>query len=403
MSEALRKRILFVDDEPPVLNLLQTLFRQAHPEWESSFTDRGAKAFTLLEHQPFDVVVSDMRMPEMSGAELLEKVRDHHPRTARIILSGYADQPMSIRSLNAAHQYLSKPFTLASLQSALHRVFRVAGYVQNPILQQALGALHLLPSAPSIHGRFEREVTSPAASADSLGGLIAQDVAMTAKVLQLVHSAFFGTPRRLSLAKESAHALGNNLLRSLAVAHRLIQAPNGPKVGGLDLDALSRHCVSTGLRASRIMSVERATPDAIKLAFTAGVLHGVGRLALAVSFPEKHAEVLQRAASGEVPLLQAETEAFGAHHAQAGAYLLGLWGLPDTLVDTVAHAYLPSATSLRFFTPLTAVHIAHHLESQGLLLPETARPPLDESHLAALQIDQQRILRWAEATKSSSS
>ncbi len=172
MTQPAHRRILFVDDEPPVLNLLQTLFRHVNPEWESAFTDRGPKALALMAHKPFDVVVSDMRMPEMNGAELLEQVRDRFPRTARIVLSGYADQQMSVRSLAAAHQYLSKPFTLTTLQGALNRVFGLDQLVADPDVQAALGTLHYLPTPPSVHARFNREIASPAATSDTLGGII---------------------------------------------------------------------------------------------------------------------------------------------------------------------------------------------------------------------------------------
>jgi len=402
VTESKRIRILFVDDEPPVLNLLQTLFRHANPEWESAFTDRGAKALVLMEQQPFDIVVSDMRMPEMNGAELLEQVRDRYPRTARVILSGYADHKMSARSLHTAHQYLSKPFTLAGLQSALGHILNVRQYVESPIVQQAIGGLHALPTGPVLHERFTREIAAPTATSEALSGLIAQDVALTAKLLQITHSAYFGPPRPLILAKDCSHALGPNLLRSLSASSQLTLAPSAPEIGGLRLNDVSRRGVAVGLRATRIMSLERATPDAVKLAFTAGMLSGIGRLVLATRFPDRHAEALQRARAGEVSLLQAELESCGANHAQAGAYLLGLWGLPQNLVTIVARAHDPSGAQAKFFTPLTAVHVALHLENPSFDLPESALPPLDRAHLDALRIDRTRLQAWADATRPSS-
>jgi HD-like signal output (HDOD) protein/CheY-like chemotaxis protein len=401
VSESKRIRFLFVDDEPPVLNLLQTLFRQAHPDWESAFTDRGAKALLLMERQPFDVIVSDMRMPEMSGAELLEEVRDRYPRTARVILSGYADPHLSARSLGAAHQYLAKPFTFASLQSALNHILDARRFLDNPIIQQAIGGLHALPTAPGVHERFAHEIAALAVNGEALSSLVAQDIALTAKLLQVVHSSYFGPPRPLILAKECAHALGLNLLRSLTTADQLARAPTTPEVGGLNLDDLSRHGVAVGLRATRIMSLERAKPDAVKLAFTAGVLCGIGRLVLATLFPGRYAEALQRVIAGEVPLHQAEAESCGADHAQAGAYLLGLWGLPKELLEIVAYAHQPSTAQPSSFSPLTAVHVACHLESPLLMLPESALPPLDHGHLGALGLDTAHLKSWANATRPS--
>ena len=398
VSETTRKRILFVDDEPPVLNLLQTLFRHANPDWESCFAERASRALALMDEEPFDVIVSDMRMPEMNGAQLLEQVSLRYPRTARLILSGYADQPLSVQALAHAHQYLSKPFTLAGLQSALNRIFGARRFVPDPALQQALGALHLLPSGPSVHEVFSRNVASPAVTNEQLGGCLAQDIALTAKALQLVHSAFFGASRPLTLAKECAQALGTGLLRSLTAANRFALAPPGPTIAGLDLDALNRHCVATGLRASRIMSAERATPDAVKVAFTAGVLHGIGRLALALSFPDHHTEAMRRFEAREASLAEAEHEVFGVTHADAGAYLLGLWGIPEHIVDIVAHFHRPSDTHARFFGPLTALHAASHFEHASHGLPDPQLHQLDQAHLEAVRVDDRRLTSWAEAS-----
>lgn len=401
VTETQPRRILFVDDEPPVLNLLQTLIRHAQPDWESAFTDRGAKALQMMEQAPFDAVVTDMRMPEMNGAELLEQVRDRYPRTARLVLSGYADQPLSARALGAAHQYLTKPFTLAGLQGTLNRLFEVRRYLADARVQEALGGLHALPAGPTLHGRFEQDIASPSATGDILSSSVAQDVALTAKFLQIVHSAFFGPPRGVTLAKDCVRGLGVGLIRSLTLGNQLSVPPMGQELGGVSLDAVSRHGVATGLRATRIMALERAAPDAVKLAFTGGVLHGVGRLAMASLFPEAYARAMQRARSGEVTLLQAEEQGCGASHAQAGAYLLGLWGLPEPLVSLVANVSQPgkARASSASVTALAAVHVASRLEIASSDVPSAATEPLDEAYLHSLMVDSARLTSWKEATR----
>ena len=397
MDQTPKKRILFVDDEAPVLNLLQTLFRHANPECESSFADRGAKALALLQTQSYDVIISDMRMPEMTGAELLEQVRDRYPRTIRVVLSGYADQPMSVRSLASAHQHLAKPFTLTGLQNTLGRIFEATRHVPDPDLQSALGALHVLPSTLPTHARVTRDFASPAATTDAVGSLLARDIAATAKLLQIVHSAFFGAPRPLLTAKDASHALGVNLLRTLTVANQLlIPPPDGAEVGGLPLESLIHHGMNTGLIATRILAQEHAATETIKLAFTAGVLHQVGRLALATVRPKQYAEVMRLATTGEATLLQAEEDAFGIRHPQAGAYLLGLWGLPQQLVELVAHTLQPGPLRGRGFGAVSALHVASYLTRSTNALPDSATPPLDPDYLAALRVGPERIAAWSK-------
>jgi len=397
-----RKSILFVDDEAPVLNLLQTLVRHANPEWDSSFVGSGTEALERMQDRSFDAVVSDMRMPEMNGAELLEKVRARSPRTARLVLSGYADQSMSIRSLDSAHQYLAKPFTLTGLQNTLNRIFAIAQYVPDPSLQSALGSIHMLASPVAIREQAMHQLASPAANTDAMGGLLAQDIAATAKLLQIVYSAFFGAPRALWTAKEACQAIGISLLRNLVTSDRLLIPSPADEVGGLVLSSLLRQSVNTGLRATRILSQEHAPPDAVKSAFTAGLLLATGRLALAMVRPTEYREVLRRAKAGETTIVQAERDAFGVSHAEAGAYLLGLWGIPDRILDLILHTFHPGPHRSRGFGPVTALHVASYLERSSGELPESAVPALDQEYLAALRISPERIKAWSRLDQAES-
>ena len=101
------KQIMFVDDDPALLQLYEAMFESMSGEWDLTFAENGKKALALMEKAPFDVLVSDMRMPGMSGAELLNQVMQHYPKTARIVLSGYAEQQDTLKSVGAIHQWLS--------------------------------------------------------------------------------------------------------------------------------------------------------------------------------------------------------------------------------------------------------------------------------------------------------
>src|SRR5262245_37814840 len=99
------KKILFVDDEPNVLQGLERMLRSMRHEWEMQFAMSGPAALERLAEQTFDVIVSDMRMPGMTGAQLLTEVSQRHPHIVRIILSGQADQEDILRSVGPTHQY----------------------------------------------------------------------------------------------------------------------------------------------------------------------------------------------------------------------------------------------------------------------------------------------------------
>ena len=109
MNEFKKRRILFVDDEPMVLKGLQRTLRKMRQDWEMTFVSSGRQALNVLVKKPMDVIVSDMRMPEMDGGRLLVEVKKQHPHIVRIILSGQLDQEMTLKSVQLAHQSLSKP------------------------------------------------------------------------------------------------------------------------------------------------------------------------------------------------------------------------------------------------------------------------------------------------------
>jgi HD-like signal output (HDOD) protein/CheY-like chemotaxis protein len=398
MDTQIKRRILFVDDEPPVLNLLQVLMRKADSSWEAAFVDGGAKALQMMAAQPFDVVVSDMRMPVMNGAELLEQVRDRHPRTARIVLSGYVDPPLTVRVLAAAHQYQAKPFTFSILQGVLSRLFALEQYVPDRPLQEVIARTHRLPTPAPLYERFLREFASPLARPETVGGLVSQDVAMTAKMLQLANSAFFAPPRAVMTGKEAVQNLGIAPLRTLASCNQAFWGQQTGELADYPLEAAVKHSVAVGLRASRIMAFERGNSDTIKTAFSAGVLHDIGKILLAVAVPEMQQLAALRAETEHLPPWQTEKEVVGASHAHVGSYLLGLWGVPDPIVDAVAWHHQPRERFSAGVSPTTAVHVANWLDHQAEN-PDGARPDprLDQSYLQALNVDDQRLREWIQA------
>jgi len=113
-----KKRVLFVDDEPRILDGRRRMLRSMRHEWKMSFAETGQEALAILANQPFDVVVVDMRMPGMDGVQLLSEVRKRH-QIIRIVLSGTADREAILRAVGLAHQYLSKPCDAETLKSVL--------------------------------------------------------------------------------------------------------------------------------------------------------------------------------------------------------------------------------------------------------------------------------------------
>jgi HD-like signal output (HDOD) protein len=392
----MKKRILFVDDEVMILQGLQRMLRSMRAEWEMEFVESPEAALRLLDQKPFDVIVSDMRMPGMNGAELLTEVMKRHPTTVRLILSGYADKDLILKCVGSAHQYMAKPCDTESLKATISRASNLEDSFHNERLKTLVCQMHRLPSIPALYMQVVKKSSRPDTSVEEIGGLISRDISMTAQVLKLTNSAFFGLHRELSSAEEAVAYLGLDTIKALVLSVHAFSQFEKIETGALKIEALWNHSLQVAGLAKRISKMEGQDPKAAEEAFTAGMLHDVGKLVLAVNLPEEYAEATRLARSGlELPL--AEHQVFGANHADVGGYLIGLWGLPVPVVEAVALHHCPSRATQPSFSPLTSLHAANVLEwERSNSANGVPAPQLDANYLGLVGVSC-RLPAWREA------
>ncbi len=356
------KRIIFVDDQPLVLQGLQRMLRSMRQEWEMEFVDSGAKALERMAAQSFDVVVSDMRMPSMNGVQLLERVAKLYPKMVRLILSGYADRDLTLQCVGTAHQFIAKPCDPAALKSTIERASHLDDSLKSERLKEFVGRMEFLPSVPAIYVSIVEKLNSPDATIEDVGNIIIKDVGMTAKILKLVNSAFFGMGHPVSSPLEASFFIGVDTIKALVLCIHAFAQFDQRKLGGLDITALMDHSMRTGARAKFIAQQVEASPKVADDCFVSGLLHDTGKLVLAANHPEDYARVIGLVANDGVPWHQAEQQIFGADHGTVGGYLLGLWGLPVPVVEAIALHHTPGVILNPVFSPLAAVHVANALE-----------------------------------------
>jgi HD-like signal output (HDOD) protein len=389
------KTLLFVDDESKVLHGLQRQLRSMRDDWDMHFTESGGKALEFMATQPVDVIVSDMMMPEMDGAELLTEVSRRHPNTVRIVLSGHAEREAVLRLVGPAHQYLSKPCDAEELRTAVGRAFALRDLLSNQQLKQLATRLKSLPTLPRLYQQLTDELRKEDASMEHIGEIISRDVGMAAKILQLVNSAFFGLPQAISSPSEAVMYLGLSTVRSLVLSLQVFSQFKNPPLAGFSLDALADHCWVTAVLARRVARVQNEDMKMMEQCFLAGLLHDVGRIILASGLPEQYAKVWNTAGRQGLLLWQAEQAEFGATHAEVGAYLLGLWGLPNPIIEAIALQHSPSQSLAREFSPLTAVHVASAFAHEKKGVPVEA-VCIDMNYLTQLGLAE-RVHDWREA------
>ncbi len=377
------KRILFVDDESKILDGLRRSLYADRSRWEMKFALGGEAALTACDEGAFDVVVSDMRMPGMDGATLLGHIRDRFPNTARIILSGYSEVSLATRAASVAHRFLAKPCNATEIQSVIERVCAMQDLLGAPEIRKLVGSVGELPSLSNSYLSLTRLVKDPNASIRQVAEIIEKDIAMSAKVLQLTNSAFFGLSQRVTSLSAAVSYLGMETIKNLALASEAFRVfvPDR-RIPRAVHDSIQQHALTTASIA-QVLPVDRKDRE---ITAVAALLHDIGSLFMASAMPAEFCSVLALASERGCKSFEAEKELLGTSHAEIGAYLLGLWGIPDIAVEAIAHHHHPTRIPHTGFDCTVAVFVADVLAHELEVHPQGARGlEVDERDRAFLE------------------
>ena len=340
--------------------------------WEVDTACSGLEALQLLEEEPADVVVSDMKMPGMDGAQLLSEVSRLYPATVRIMLSGQADRDAVYRAVSPMHQYLAKPCEAEELKATIARSCSLSHLLEATRSHEIIGRITSLPSMPDIYQKVVSEIESENGTVAKVGDLISQDPAMTAKILQLANSAIFGSRATITSPAQAAVLIGMDSLQSLVLSLSVFKSFENTSAIGFDMNSLAQHSFTVGTLARHISKAENLSKEIASEAFTAGLLHDVGKLILATFAKDEFAAAIAKSKSEQISLIDAEKEIFGLGHDGIGGYLLSIWGLPQNIVESVSFHHTAEQFQGDELSSAAVVYIANHL-SKGQHAPEQQR------------------------------
>jgi len=364
------RRILFVDDDELILRSMERVLRRPAAEngWELCFATDGPAALEELARAPVEVMLVDANMAKMSGTTLLKKVQERDPAVVRILLSGHTGLDVLRSALPYAHQFLPKPCDGQLLRSTLESACQLRGLLARPEMRQLVGSSNELPSAPRTFIELSNALANPGTSARAVTEIIERDIAISARVLQLVSSAFYGLPRAVTSIGGAVAYLGVEVIKAIVLSVEVSRMfPLTQTIPEFSVDALQQHGTRVSQFAKRILGQE---PGGDVL-LVAGLLQDSGQLVLASRAASRFGIALSTAASRKQPLAQVESDMFGATHAEIGAYLLGLWGLPPRIVSAVGNHLDPQRSGTRVFDAASALYVAN------LLVVDPDVPALD--------------------------
>jgi len=387
-------RVLLVSREALAFLELERKFQAPPAAWELLLATTGPKALDLLAREPIDVLVCDVLTPGLDGAQLLTEVMRRHPQVVRIVLSGQSDREAQLRLLGPAHQYLSKPCDPHQLREVVERAVALRSMLADEQLKQLISRLHSLPCLPSRYVQLLHELRSEDPSLDKVGEIISRDMGLSAKILQLVNSAFFGLAQPVADPLEAAAYLGIETVKALVLSIQVFCLFQRATIKEFSFENLWNHCWVTGVLAKRIAVAENLDAKTADQCFVAGLLHDAGKLVIAYGLPDQFRASLTMARQKKIPLWQAERETLGSTHAEIGAYLLALWGLPNSVVEPVALHHRPAFCRHEQLSPALAVHVANSLDHDRYAGDaQHSSSHLDHDLLASLNLTD-RLTAW---------
>jgi putative nucleotidyltransferase with HDIG domain len=389
------KKVLLVGNNGHIEPELKQAFSSPQHEWEVDGVSGGQKALELIGQGSYDAIVCRKEVPGLDGISLLEIVRKHYPHIIRFMLSEASSINDQIKTANTAHQILPLN-NQKSFVSILQRSFALSNLLQQSDLKRLISKLRNLPSLPFLYTSLMQELESSETSLEKLGGIVARDPGMSAKILQLVNSPFFGISRSVVNPIQATALLGIDVIRGLVLCINVFSQFNPITLEKLGISALWDHSVHTGSYAKSIARVENCDKMTIDYAFTSGILHDIGKLILADNLPIQYFSALGTSTRRDIELYEAEKDVFGATHSQVGAYLLGLWGLPQPIVEAVAFHHAPLDFPAHSFSALTAIHAANYIEHKRHPINWT-RPKyfIQETYLEKLHLNH-RVPAWID-------
>lgn len=371
------QRVLFVDDDRDTLAYYQKLVEGKKSRWTALFADNAGDALSLLEKHYIDIIISDLEMPIVNGTILLQHVKKKSPQTIRIIISGCHEDSTIMESLKIAHRVLPKPSSFEELTAILNRSYYLHHITLNANARKTLMNVGSLPAAPSVINEITIALEDEECSLHDVANIISNDITMSINILRIVNSPYFRLPNQIVSIHQAVPLLGIDIIRSLIITLHFFDTFT-PEENGV-MDELLKHSTNCAHYCKSIFTYEKRPQKECDAAFITGFMHDLGKLIFTCSFPEKYDEYRQHISICTDESSRLEQSLFGSTHSETGAFLLGLWGFDEEIIEAVAFHHSPLEAQCESPLLLAVLHCADIFEYE-------IRDPDSSEHRAPLSV-----------------
>ena len=348
------RHILLVDGDAQRRDALASL-PHAH-RWAITRAEDGAQAILELERQPHDVAIADVTAVVPNGTALLHTVRERWPSTTLIALCDTTD-PAGLQYqmlAPATHQYLRRNASAGEIMQLIERSLGLQDLLLQPALRSLIGGIQHLPPRPRIFARLQVMMRHERATPRKIGLLLEEDAAIAAKALQLANCVVFRDEDRIRNIEQAIIRLGFSGLSNLVMSAEVLVGWSRVACRDLDLDSMQAHVQQVAKVTAALLRGSPWHDEAV----LAALLHDIGYWVLAHERPADLDRATLLARKEDIPIHEAERRVLGTCHAELGAYLLGLWGMPHGLVEAVAYHHIPERAHASQFNSLSALVVA---------------------------------------------
>jgi HD-like signal output (HDOD) protein len=348
------KRILFVDDEAQILRSITRLFMDT--EYEVLTAESGADALDILEAEQVDVIVSDMKMPKMTGYELLSQVKKRFPNIVRIILSGFSDERIVFDALqkNIAKLYILKPWENTVLINTIEKVFQIENVLRNN--EKVLKIVNNADELPTIKTSYQKIINVIESDQEiyKIVEAIEADNSIVIKLLHIVNSSYYAV--KTGSIKRAVAYLGLDNIKNIVIASAFIDGLSFNSKDNKRLEQLWEHAFI----ANRIISIiyEFLNKKIPETEMNAGLLSNVGIIFMIHSSHDKYMEIFEEVEKNNANIIELENKAFGTNHQEIGGYLLQWWDIPLPIVEAALYHHDPFNENIINRQIVLAAHIA---------------------------------------------
>ena len=265
--------------------------------------------------------------------------------------------------------FLSKPLDVDELKQNIDDIINLKKDFESNTFINKLDGILELPSIPYIYIKKKKKLSSVETSFKEIGKIISEDISMTAKILQIVNSAFFGIPQKIGNVEQALKYLGFNQIKSLVLYIKIFSMLNLNVSKKTNVNMLWQHSLCSAVISSEIARLNNFPRSDVEDAYFAGLLHDIGKIILLKL--DDYSDNIGYFNSEYKDVLESEKERFGIDHSQVGKYILGIWNLPENIVQCVGDHHIIDNIPGNNLNLIEIVSIANKISNELSNNPET--------------------------------